>query len=127
MPIPTAPVGLVVEDQPDTREMMLEVLTNGGYAAVPAASGAEALAQVQCAWPRVVVLDIGLPDMDGLEVARRIRAMPGGDATSIIVVSGHFGAADTPTVLASGADAFLPKPVDLVELEEVLARLLTSR
>jgi CheY-like chemotaxis protein len=127
MALHPAPVVLVVEDHPDTREMMLEVISREGYPVRGAASGAEALEQVQRSPPRVVVLDIGLPDMDGLEVARRLRTLPGADALAIVAVSGHFGAANTDAVLSSGADAFLPKPVDLEALEAVMARLLTSR
>jgi CheY-like chemotaxis protein len=117
---------LVVEDHPETRELMLDVLQGEGYSVTAAGTAADALAQVRHSCPRLVLLDLGLPDGDGLEVARHIRGLPDGRRVAIVALSGHFGLADTPTVLQSGADVFLPKPVDLLELEQVMAKLLTS-
>jgi CheY-like chemotaxis protein len=71
--------------------------------------------------PQVVLLDIGLPDIDGYEVARRLRALPGGAAMTLVAVTGYGQAEDRERALASGFQTHLVKPVDLVLLGRILA------
>ncbi len=72
--------------------------------------------------PQVVLLDIGLPDMDGYEVARRLRALPGGAAMTLVALTGYGQAEDRERALASGFDTHMVKPVDLAVLERMLAK-----
>ena len=85
-------------------------------------TGAEAVAKVQELKPHVVILDIGMPEMDGLEVARRIRADPSSSALLLLAVSGSSEPEDRSAALAAGFDHHLVKPVD----PDLLRRLLES-
>jgi PAS domain S-box-containing protein len=123
----TAPVALrvlVVDDNPDVAgalSMLLEVL---GHQVQTAGSGAEALALVERECPRVALLDIGLPDMDGLELARRLRARcPDRERLLLVAVSGYGHDEARARSLATGFDEHLPKPVDRRTLQALLADL----
>lgn len=111
------PVVLVVEDDVPVRNLMCTTLKTHEYKFLTAANGAEALLLASSHNPDVVFLDLGLPDMDGIDVIRRIRSwsnMP------IIVISARSEDADKIEALDSGADDYLTKPFSV---EELLARL----
>lgn len=115
---------LVVDDNPDVAgalAMLLEVL---GCQTQVAASGDEALALAEHQCPRLVLLDIGLPGMDGLEVARRLRQRyPNPDRLLLVAVTGYGHAEARDRSRAAGFDLHLAKPVDLPTLESLLAGL----
>src|SRR5262245_45802217 len=81
---------LVVEDYPDTRTTLCEMLRGWGHQVDEAADGPAALSSAAAARPDVVLLDIGLPRMDGYEVARQLRALPGLETTLLVAMTG-FG------------------------------------
>ena len=114
-----------VEDNEDARATMGELLRAYGYEVVEVANGAGALPAVLSARPGVVVLDVGLPDMDGYEVARRLRADPASRAIPIIALTG-YGPRRAGPADGTGFDVHLVKPVapdDLVQaIEAALAR-----
>ncbi|HUJ63443.1 MAG TPA: ATP-binding protein, partial [Kofleriaceae bacterium] len=107
---------LVVDDNTDAAEMLADALTRHGYRVAISHDGARALAHVSTEHPDIVLLDIGLPDMDGYEVARRIRALQLDKLPHVVAVSGYGQTADRERSLASGFDAHLVKPVDLRQL-----------
>ncbi len=115
---------LVVDDNPDVAgalALLLEVL---GCQTQVAASGDEALALAERQCPRVALLDIGLPGMDGLEVARRLRQRyPNPDRLLLVAVTGYGHAEARERSRAAGFDLHLAKPVDLPTLESLLAGL----
>ena len=111
------PLILVVEDEPPMRRLLRSTLQSHGYRVLEAATGAEGLALFGTNNPDLVVLDLGLPDLDGLEVTRRVRA---GSATPIVVLSARGREADKVEVRDAGADDYVPKPFDL---DELLARV----
>jgi two-component system response regulator MprA len=113
---------LVVEDDPAVRDSLERSLAFEGYQVVTAADGEAGLAAVATHRPDVVVLDLGLPRMDGLEVSRRLRAA--GDAVPILMLTAREGVRDRVTGLDAGADDYLPKPF---ALEELLARVRALR
>src|SRR5437763_4102025 len=80
---------LLVEDYADAREMYTEYLEHAGYEVLAASDGAQALAQAAAVAPDVVVLDFALPDIDGFEVARRLRAEATTSGIPIIMFSAH--------------------------------------
>ncbi len=120
---PAVPVGrrvLLVEDNADIADLMATVLEMLGCAVTVARDGPSALGAVDAAAPEVVLLDLGLPGMDGLEVARRLRA--GGFAAKLVALSGYGQPEDRVRTRDAGFDAHLVKPVDLDALVPLLSR-----
>ncbi len=113
---------LVIEDNADMRESMRDLLHLWGHASEGAADGLEGLAQVLLFKPDVALVDLGLPRMDGYEVARQIRGQEGGRDVLLIALSGYGQPADREAAQAAGFDKHIVKPPDLVELENLLAR-----
>lgn len=108
---------LVVEDDPKVRRCLRVPLTQQGYRVIESPTGREALQHVSDQEPAVVVLDLGLPDMDGLDVIRLLRRQ---SRMPIIILSGRTRETDKVTALDLGADDYLTKPFTIGEL---LARL----
>ena len=114
---------LVVDDDTAIRELMVTAFEDEGYHVLQAADGAQALHLVSQALPSVVVLDIQMPGIDGLEVARRLKADPATAAIPLVAVS---AAAREEDVLASGCCAFVAKPFDLVRLVSAVTSAIES-
>jgi len=108
---------LLIEDEPPMRRFLRAALDGAEYQLVEAATGREGLAQAAGGRPDVVLLDLGLPDTDGLEVIRRIREW---SATPVIVISARGQESDKIAALDIGADDYLTKPFSVPEL---LARI----
>jgi excisionase family DNA binding protein len=120
---------LVVDDDPRFLELVTEVLRHppGAYKVETAVDGYEALLRVGLSRPDVLILDLRMPDLDGLQVCRRIRSDPLLRETRILAVTG-YGDEDTETAArAAGADEFLEKPIDLRALRARIAELLGRR
>jgi two-component system response regulator MprA len=113
---------LIVDDDRPLRDALRRTLVLAGYDTVAAADGSEALAQVGQSSPDAVVLDVGLPDIDGLEVSRRLRA--GGNRTPILMLTARDAIEDRIDGLDAGADDYLVKPFDVGELKARLRALL---
>jgi two-component system KDP operon response regulator KdpE len=105
---------LVVDDDPSLLKAMRIGLTARGDEVVTAHSGAEALTQVALAGPDLVILDLGLPDTDGIDVCRRIREF---SEVPIVVLSAYGDERRKVKALDSGADDFVTKPFGMAELE----------
>jgi two-component system, OmpR family, response regulator MprA len=105
---------LVVDDDPDVRDSLLRALRYAGYDVAAAADGAEALASLSRSPADLIVLDVLMPMLDGLEACRRLRVR--GDATPILVLTARATVDDRVTGLAAGADDYLIKPFALAEL-----------
>jgi two-component system KDP operon response regulator KdpE len=112
-----APLILIIEDELPIRRFLHAALTGAGYRWIEAAAGAEGLSQAALRQPDLVILDLGLPDMDGLEVIRNLRTW---SATPIIILSARQQEGDKVLALDAGADDYLTKPFGVAEL---LARL----
>jgi two-component system KDP operon response regulator KdpE len=113
----TAPLVLVVEDEPQVMRFLRTSLTAQGYRILEATSGGEALRFAPSYMPDLVLLDLGLPDMDGIEVARALRAW---SAVPILVLSARGQERTKVEALDAGADDYLTKPFGFAEL---LARM----
>jgi signal transduction histidine kinase/ActR/RegA family two-component response regulator len=111
---------LVVEDDGDTRTVLRYMLETEGARVEEAGCGAEAVAAAQRGGFDVVLCDIGLPDIDGMEVARRLRATAGLDRIRLIALSGYGQAEDVRQAIAAGFDAHVTKPVNLDQLLAML-------
>ena len=108
---------LLIEDEPQMRKFLETAITSHGYRYAEASTAREGLAQAASRNPDVVLLDLGLPDEDGIEVTRRLREWSG---TPIIVISARGQEQDKIAALDAGADDYLTKPFAVGEL---LARL----
>ncbi|MDO7869042.1 response regulator [Nocardioides jiangxiensis] len=108
---------LVVDDEPDFRRALALTLRSHGYTVVTAADGEEALRMAAEAPPDLVVLDLGLPVLDGVGVLTRLRAW---SAVPVLVLSGRSDSADKVDALDAGADDYVTKPFGI---DELLARL----
>jgi two-component system, chemotaxis family, CheB/CheR fusion protein len=117
---------VLVEDIADIRAVMQRLLKSMGCEVEAAENGLEALRTITRVRPDVALIDIGLPELDGYEVARRIRARADLDAVRLIAVTGFGQEDDRRKALEAGFDAHLVKPVDLAELRRLL-RFLTTR
>ena len=116
------PSVLIVEDDDDAREMLAELVGMLGFDALRAANGKEALNHVENAEPALALVDIGLPEVDGYEVARRLRAHPHGRALRLVALTGYSDLSVREAATLAGFDDFVVKPV----LPEALEKLLRS-
>ena len=104
------PLVLVVDDYPDNREMITELLGLVGLRVVEARDGVEALERAVALRPSLVLLDVALPRVDGWEVARRLRADPGLRGTRILVVTGDTRVDVLARARSAGCDGVVTKP-----------------
>jgi two-component system, cell cycle response regulator DivK len=124
-----APLVLIVDDVSDNREAYAEYLRFRGFRTVEAATGSEAIDQARAHVPDVILLDLRLPDIDGLEVSRYVRATEPLHHSKIIAVSAAVFPADIADALNSGCDLFLQKPclpdTLVAEIERLLEQTVT--
>jgi len=113
---------LVVDDDRAVRDALRRVLTLAGYEVQTAEGGAEAIESVVQSVPDAVVLDIGMPDVDGLEVCERLRRL--GNRVPILMLTARVEVSDRVAGLDAGADDYLVKPFDVDELKARLRALL---
>ena len=111
------PVVVVIEDEPQIRKFLRATLEGQGYRLFEATTGADGVVEVSSRQPDVVIIDLGLPDMDGLDVIRRVREWT---AVPVIVLSARGQERDKVTALDVGADDYMSKPFGAGEL---LARI----
>ena len=112
---------LVVEDDKSVRNLIVTTLRTNGYRFTEAPTGEEAIIQASSHNPDVILLDLGLPDMEGIDVIRRVR---GWSNVPIIVISARSEDADKITALDAGADDYLTKPFSV---DELMARLRATQ
>jgi PAS domain S-box-containing protein len=116
---------LVVEDEPDSRAMVVKALKACGAVVASAANAAEAMAAIQQSKPDVMVCDVGIPDEDGYSFIRRVRALDAehGGLIPAVALTGYAGLEDRRKALAAGFQMHLAKPVTLTELSSVVGNL----
>ncbi len=117
---------LLIEDSADTIDALARILGRRECQVSKASSGAEAIRVAQREHPDIILSDLGLPDMDGLELIRKLRADGNEDAVAVSL-SGRGREEDVRHALSAGFDAHLVKPVDIAELDSCLARALNQR
>lgn len=116
---------LVIEDELDIRRAVSAALRDHHPAIIEASTGAAGVGAVDSSRPDLIILDLGLPDIDGLDVCKRIRATT---AAPIIVLTARHGESDTVALLNAGADDYITKPFSTQELAaRVSAQLRRSR
>jgi two-component system, chemotaxis family, CheB/CheR fusion protein len=118
---------VVVEDSTDSRELLCELLSMKGYECHAAENGPAGLALIEKVRPAVAILDVGLPEMDGFELARRLRAMPEHADIYLIALTGYGQITDRTAGKRAGFDEHLVKPVNVDELVRLLGDLKNAR
>ncbi len=118
---------LLVEDTEDNRQMMRRLLELSGYQVVEATNGKEAIESASRLRPKIILMDLSLPFVDGLAATRRIRELPGLEKVPIVAVSAHDTADFHNEALLAGCDAYITKPIDYSELEALVGRLLARQ
>lgn len=111
---------LIIEDNADAARMLADLLETEGYTVDVAVDGATGLARARELAPEVILCDIGLPDMDGYDLARALRREPALSHSRLIALSGYAQSEDRERSEAAGFDAHLAKPADLAELERLI-------
>ncbi|MBL8954202.1 MAG: response regulator [Myxococcaceae bacterium] len=114
---------LVVEDSEDLRELLGDIVQELGHHVHSAKDGVEGLERLLALKPDVAFVDVGLPKLDGFELARRARSSAAGKGLYLVALTGHGGDEAKKKAQGAGFDLHLTKPLDL----EVLEKLLTAR
>ncbi|HVG29105.1 MAG TPA: response regulator [Pyrinomonadaceae bacterium] len=115
---------LVVEDFEDTRYLMRLELEKRGYRVVEAVDGAEGVAKALSERPNIILMDIGLPVLDGIAATRELRQREEMRDTLIVALTAHHETEYRANALSAGCDAYLTKPIDFDWLIDLLSRLL---
>jgi CheY-like chemotaxis protein len=118
---------LIVDDQPELRLLVALTLGGADLELTEAANGAEALAACAAAPPDIVLLDVVMPDMDGFEVCRRIKADPGLSATRVVLMTAADQAAQRRKGMDAGADHYVSKPFSPERLLQLITDLVAAR
>ncbi len=114
---------LIIEDNLDAAESLRMLLELCGYRAEIAVTGADGIEMARSFLPDVVLCDLGLPEMDGLSVARSLRAEPALSGVRLVALTGYVGPEDVERALLAGFDSHMPKPAD----PDALLRLISAR
>jgi CheY-like chemotaxis protein len=121
------PTVVVAEDHEDSRLLFKIFLESQGCHVVEAADGLEAVAAVEREHPDLVLMDVGLPGLDGLAATRRLRAQESLRGLPVVLISGHAAEQDRDRAVAAGCSEYLTKPLELRQLDGVLERHVRMR
>jgi len=115
---------LYVEDNPQNMRLVRKILTGAGYHVIEAFDGYSGLQAVATEKPNLILLDINLPDIDGLEVTTRIKADPELASIPVVALTANAMHGDRERCLAAGCDGYIPKPITKNELLTMVAHFL---
>jgi CheY-like chemotaxis protein len=115
---------LVIEDNPLNLELVRDILTNAGYDVLEAADGVAGVEIALVEKPDLVLMDLQLPGMDGLEATRRLRSDPALRKTAIVALTAHAMRGEEERAIAAGCDGFITKPIRVREFAGLVATYL---
>ena len=115
---------LIVEDNADNRDIYSTILRHRGYEVAEAATGEDGVQLARDLVPAVILMDVGMPGIDGFEATRQLKAAPATAAIPVLVITAHAMAEDRRRAEEAGADAYLAKPVEPRRVVEEVERLL---
>ena len=115
---------LLVEDNPWNMKVLVMTLRPHGYTFLQATDGKEALKMAVKDKPDLVIMDVRLPKISGLEVTRKLRQMPALGRIPVLVLTANAMKGDKETAIEAGCDVYLPKPIDTRQLPGVVAGML---
>ena len=116
---------LIVEDNEKNMKLVRDILRHNGHATLEAPTGGEGVRLASEKKPDLILMDIQLPDIDGIEALRRIREDRALDAVAVIAVSASVMPDDQQKIVTSGFDAFVTKPINLKQFLDTVKRFLT--
>jgi two-component system cell cycle response regulator DivK len=117
---------LIVEDNEKNMKLVRDILRHDGHATLEATSGADGVRMASAERPDLILMDIQLPDIDGIEALRRLREDRALDAVPVIAVSASAMPEDQKKIVASGFDAFITKPIQLRQFLATVQRFLAG-
>jgi two-component system cell cycle response regulator DivK len=117
---------LIVEDNEKNMKLVRDILRHQGHATLEAVTGTEGVRLALAERPDLVLMDIQLPDIDGIEALARIRADAALDAVPVLAVSASVMPDDQQKIISSGFDAFITKPINLKQFQETVKRFLAG-
>lgn len=115
---------LIIEDEEDAAELFAEMMRVSGFRVLKTTSSAPAMDLLTKEKPDLVILDIMMPDVSGLDILRQMRREPGLAHIPVVIVSAKGTSADIKTGIDAGASTYLTKPVGFLELKEAVSRVL---
>jgi two-component system, cell cycle response regulator DivK len=115
---------LIVEDNEKNMKLVRDILQHRGHRTLEATTGADGVRLALEQRPDMILMDIQLPDIDGIEALRRIRADPALDGTPVLAVSASVMPDEQQKIVASGFDAYVTKPLSLKDFNATVDRLL---
>ena len=118
---------LIVEDNPKNMRLIVMTLKARGYVLLEAADGDQALLKAMEEHPDLILMDVQLPGLSGLEVTGRLRQMPEFKSVAIVAISAHAMKGDRDRIIKAGCDGYLPKPIDTRELPGLVAAMLSLK
>lgn len=118
---------LVVEDNPMNLELVRDILAAEGYDVIEAADGPTGVAVARVEHPALILMDLQLPGLDGLEATRRIRADPALRGVPILAVTAHAMKGDDEKALAAGCDGFVAKPIVVRDFVATVKKFLAGK
>jgi two-component system, cell cycle response regulator DivK len=118
---------LVVDDNPGNLALASFLLEDEGYSVTTAVNAVEALERLKRVRPRLILMDLQMPGIDGYELTRRLKADPETRAILIVAVTAYAMKGDEQKALAAGSDAYVTKPIDTRALPELIARMLRGQ
>ncbi len=121
------PTILYIEDNPENRLLVRRILEAEGYAVTEAEDGYAGLEAARASTPDLILLDINLPEIDGYELVRRLRQLPGIASVPIVALTANVMKGDRERTLAAGCDGYIQKPIDVDTLPVQIASFLKKR
>ena len=116
---------LIVEDNEKNMKLVRDILRHRGHATLEATTGEEGVRLAIAERPALILMDIQLPDIDGIAALRQIRAEPQLDAMPVLAVSASVMPDEQQKIVTSGFDAFITKPINLKQFRDTVQRFLT--
>lgn len=117
---------LVVDDSEDNRQILRDLLTNAAFVVLEASDGVAGLAQAKAERPDLIIMEVGLPVMDGYEATRRLKSDPDLMAIPVVAVSSYAMSGDEERSRAAGCNGYIPKPFSPSSLLRVVRSLLAG-
>lgn len=118
---------LIVEDNPQNMKLIEMTLRGKGYTLLKATDGEEALGMAMREQPDLIIMDMQLPKLNGLEVTKRLRETSAFSHTPIIALTAYAMKGDKENFISGGCDAYVSKPINTRELPEMIAEMLRQR